>query len=80
MNWYAYKLLAEAYDADRRREAQAHRRARTARRRVHRTLSARRGTPGWRSLVSAIRNRRPSAAAPTSGPVSATSITNPAVP
>jgi hypothetical protein len=30
MNWYAYKVLADSYDADRRRQAQAHRRSRQA--------------------------------------------------
>ncbi|MGZ4784276.1 MAG: hypothetical protein ACXV5S_01270 [Acidimicrobiales bacterium] len=28
MNWYAYKVLADTYDADRRAEAAGHRRAR----------------------------------------------------
>ena len=80
MNWYAYKLLANAYDADRRREAEAHRPARTAGRRVPRTSSARSGTPGWGSLVAAIRNRRHASAAPTRGPATATSVAIPAAP
>ena len=36
MNWYAYKVLADQYAADRRREADAHRRSRPHGRRFRR--------------------------------------------
>lgn len=39
MNWYAYKVLADTYDADRRRQAEEHRRARQGAR-VHRARRA----------------------------------------
>ena len=34
MNWYAYKLLADGYAADRQRAAEGHRRARAEARRA----------------------------------------------
>ncbi len=65
MNWYAYKVLADTYDADRRAQADSHRRARQAARqaRIRRDLDAaesvaRAATPGrWRSIVARLRTR-----------------------
>ncbi len=62
MNWYAYKLLADGYAADRQRIAETHRRARAEARRaaaagIDGTDTAR---AGWRR--SPLRNRiRPDA-------------------
>ena len=49
MNWYAYKLLADGYAADRQRIAQGHRRARTAARRS--------GAPGLETGDAGHRHR-----------------------
>ena len=65
MNWYAYKVLADTYDADRRRQAAAHRRARQAARhaRARKDLEAveavaRAASPGrLRSMVARLRSR-----------------------
>ena len=66
MNWYAYKVLADTYDADRRAAAAEHRRSRQAARhaRVREDLDAveavaRDAGPGrWRSIVARLRPQR----------------------
>ena len=66
MNWYAYKVLADTYDADRRAEAASHRRARQAARlaQVRKDVEAvesvaRDAAPGrWRSIVARMRPQR----------------------
>ena len=45
MNWYAYKALADSYDADRKRQAADHRRARQAARRRRDQAAAATSTP-----------------------------------
>lgn len=70
MNWYAYKVLADTYDADRRAQAASHRRARQAARaaRVRQELdtvehAAAGVTAGrLRSMVARVRSRRPAPA------------------
>ena len=65
MNWYAYKVLADTYDADRRAEAASHRRARQAARQAHARKDveaveavARAASPTrWRSIVARLRTR-----------------------
>jgi hypothetical protein len=65
MNWYAYKVLADTYDADRRAQAAAHRLARQAARHAQARKDldaveavARAASPGrWRSIVARLRLR-----------------------
>ena len=70
MNWYAYKVLADTYDADRRAEAARHRRARQAAhagRERHEAETPRIGATGrvagrWSSIIARLRRRQPAAA------------------
>ena len=65
MNWYAYKVLADTYDADRRAVAAEHRRARQSARRARARKDveaveavARNASPArWRSIVARLRTR-----------------------
>ena len=65
MNWYAYKVLADTYDADRRAQAARHRQAREAARHARsrrESESARAGSSTaapdrWWSVVARVRRR-----------------------
>jgi ferritin-like metal-binding protein YciE len=71
MNWYAYKVLADTYDAERRQQAAQHRRARQAarsarvRREIESVESAARVVTGGRLRSIAARLRSPASTTAT---------------
>ena len=74
MNWYAYKVLADTYEADRRAQTARQRRAREVARRTHAgraNASARTASSAlagrWSSIAARLR-RRPSEATPAPVP------------